>query len=178
MSLSISSNYFYSQKDTQDTKSSGRINKSQLYILGNKIVGEPIEKNPYRDKYVIYEFKGPRKNQKYKKYKKSKIITEIIHGKRITDANIDFQTKDLNAAKTIQVNPKNELDETLLFHESSIIAQLLSSPRIKNEISFGVSFKNQEGRNQDQISELEKRSMSSKVDGWTFESANVKKRLR
>ena len=122
MSLSISSNYFYSQKDTQDTKSSGRINKSQLYILGNKIVGEPIEKNPYRDKYVIYEFKGPRKNQKYKKYKKSKIITEIIHGKRITDANIDFQTKDLNAAKTIQVNPKNELDETLLFHESSIIA--------------------------------------------------------
>jgi hypothetical protein len=65
-----------------------------------------------------------------------------------------------------------------LFHESSIIAQLLSSPRIKNEISFGVSFKNQEGRNQDKISELEKRSMSSKVDGWTFESANVKKRLR
>ena len=88
--MSITSNYFYSQKDTQDTKSSGRINKSQLHVLGNKIIGEPLEKNPYQDKYVIYEFKGSRKNQKYKKFKKSDIITEIIHGKRIPNATSDF----------------------------------------------------------------------------------------
>lgn len=43
--------------------------------------------------------------------------------------------------------PKHELDENLIFHESNIIAQLLSSPRIKNETSFGASFKDQNGRN-------------------------------